>query len=40
MEFGIFQNGCIPGPSARIPEHEQLVVMREASYVIHADKHN
>ncbi len=40
MEFGIFQNGYIPGPSAHIPEHEHLMLMREASYPIHADKHN
>ena len=40
MEFGIFVNGYIPGPAAHDPasEHEQL--MREAGFVIHADKHN
>lgn len=40
MEFGIFQNGYIPGPSAHVPEHEHLMLMREASYPICADKHN
>jgi alkanesulfonate monooxygenase SsuD/methylene tetrahydromethanopterin reductase-like flavin-dependent oxidoreductase (luciferase family) len=40
VEFGIFVNGYIPGPAAHDPasEHEQL--MREAGFVIHADKHN
>ncbi|MDE0495392.1 MAG: LLM class flavin-dependent oxidoreductase, partial [Acidimicrobiaceae bacterium] len=40
MEFGIFQNGYIPGPSAHVPEHEHLMLMREASYPILGDKHN
>ena len=40
MEFGLFQNGYIPGPSAHIPEHEHLMLKREASYPILADKHN
>ena len=40
MEFGIFQNGYIPGPSAHVSAHEHLMLMREASYPIHADKHN
>jgi len=40
MEFGIFLNGYLPGPAAhdRASEHEML--MREASYAIHADKFN
>src|SRR5215207_8229010 len=40
MEFGVFLNGYIPGPAAHSSEHEHLELMREAQYVIFADKHN
>jgi alkanesulfonate monooxygenase SsuD/methylene tetrahydromethanopterin reductase-like flavin-dependent oxidoreductase (luciferase family) len=40
MEFGVFLNGYIPGPAAHSSEHEHLELMREAEYVIFADKHN
>ena len=40
MEFGIFLNGYIPGPAAHDPASEHTALMREAEYVIHADKHN
>lgn len=40
MEFGIFLNGYIPGPAAHDTECEHTALMREASYVVHADKHN
>lgn len=40
MEFGIFCNGYIPGPAAHNRETEHTMLMREAEYVIHADKHN
>ena len=40
MEFGIFLNGYIPGPAAHSTEHEHTELMREAEYVIFADKHN
>lgn len=40
MEFGIFLNGYIPGPAAHDPETEHIELMREAEFVIHADKHN
>ena len=40
MEFGVFLNGYIPGPAAHDPDCEHLALMREAEYVIHADKHN
>jgi len=39
VEFGIFLNGYIPGPAAhdRTAEHEML--LREAVYVVHADRY-
>src|SRR3954451_3864789 len=40
MEFGIFLNGYIPGPAAHDTEMEHKALMREAEYVIFADKHN
>jgi alkanesulfonate monooxygenase SsuD/methylene tetrahydromethanopterin reductase-like flavin-dependent oxidoreductase (luciferase family) len=40
MEFGIFLNGYIPGPAAHQTEMEHTALMREAEYVIFADKHN
>jgi alkanesulfonate monooxygenase SsuD/methylene tetrahydromethanopterin reductase-like flavin-dependent oxidoreductase (luciferase family) len=40
MEFGIFLNGYIPGPAAHQTEMEHTMLMREAEYVIFADKHN
>ena len=40
MEFGVFMNGYIPGPAAHDPASEHTAIMREAEYVIHADKHN
>ena len=40
MEFGIFLNGYIPGPAAHQTEMEHKALMREAEYVIFADKHN
>jgi hypothetical protein len=40
MEFGIFLNGYIPGPAAHQTEMEHEALMREAQYVIFADKHN
>jgi alkanesulfonate monooxygenase SsuD/methylene tetrahydromethanopterin reductase-like flavin-dependent oxidoreductase (luciferase family) len=40
MEFGIFLNGYIPGPAAHDPACEHEMIMREISYVVHADKHN
>jgi alkanesulfonate monooxygenase SsuD/methylene tetrahydromethanopterin reductase-like flavin-dependent oxidoreductase (luciferase family) len=40
MEFGIFLNGYIPGPAAHDTELEHTALMREAEYVIFADKHN
>src|SRR6478735_519511 len=40
MEFGVFLNGYIPGPAAHISELEHEELMREAEYVIFADKHN
>ena len=40
MEFGVFLNGYIPGPGG--PQHRARAheLMREAEYVIFADKHN
>jgi alkanesulfonate monooxygenase SsuD/methylene tetrahydromethanopterin reductase-like flavin-dependent oxidoreductase (luciferase family) len=40
VEFGIFLNGYIPGPAAHDTESEHTALMREAEYVIFADKHN
>ena len=40
MEFGVFLNGYIPGPAAHDTELEHTELMREAEYVIFADKHN
>lgn len=40
MEFGVFLNGYIPGPAAHDSELEHTELMREAEYVIFADKHN
>ena len=40
MEFGIFVNGYIPGPAAHDTEAEHTALMREAHYVITADKYN
>ena len=40
MEFGVFLNGYIAGPAAHSSKHEHLELMREAEYVIFADKHN
>lgn len=40
MEFGIFVNGYIPGPAAHDRTSEHTALMREAEYVIHADKFN
>jgi alkanesulfonate monooxygenase SsuD/methylene tetrahydromethanopterin reductase-like flavin-dependent oxidoreductase (luciferase family) len=40
VEFGIFVNGYIPGPAAHDTELEHTELMREAEYVIFADKHN
>ena len=40
MEFGVFLNGYIPGPAAHSTELEHTELMREAEYVIFADKHN
>ena len=40
MEFGVFLNGYIPGPAAHISELEHEELIREAEYVIFADKHN
>jgi hypothetical protein len=40
MEFGLFLNGYIPGPAAHDSEMEHLALMREAAYVVHADKHH
>src|SRR4051794_12835103 len=38
VEFGIFVNGYIPGPAAHDPASEHTQLMREANFVIHADK--
>ncbi|HEX5266590.1 MAG TPA: LLM class flavin-dependent oxidoreductase [Acidimicrobiales bacterium] len=40
MEFGVFLNGYIPGPAAHVSDLEHTELMREAEYVIFADKHN
>jgi alkanesulfonate monooxygenase SsuD/methylene tetrahydromethanopterin reductase-like flavin-dependent oxidoreductase (luciferase family) len=40
MEFGVFLNGYIPGPAAHESDLEHTELMREAEYVIFADKHN
>ena len=40
VEFGIFLNGYVPGPAAHDSASEHTALMREASYVIHADQHN
>lgn len=40
VEFGVFLNGYIPGPAAHDTASEHTVLMREAEYAIHADRHN
>jgi alkanesulfonate monooxygenase SsuD/methylene tetrahydromethanopterin reductase-like flavin-dependent oxidoreductase (luciferase family) len=40
MEFGVFLNGYIPGPAAHESDLEHTELLREAEYVIFADKHN
>ncbi|HZE14387.1 MAG TPA: LLM class flavin-dependent oxidoreductase, partial [Mycobacterium sp.] len=40
MEFGIFLNGYLPGPAAFDPASEHTMLMREAEYVVAADRHN
>jgi alkanesulfonate monooxygenase SsuD/methylene tetrahydromethanopterin reductase-like flavin-dependent oxidoreductase (luciferase family) len=40
MEFGLFLNGYLPGPAAHDRDSEHKMLMREAGYVVHADKHN
>jgi alkanesulfonate monooxygenase SsuD/methylene tetrahydromethanopterin reductase-like flavin-dependent oxidoreductase (luciferase family) len=40
MEFGLFLNGYLPGPAAHDRDSEHTMLMREAGYVVHADKYN
>ena len=40
MEFGLFSNGYTPGPAAHDTEAEHTELMREAGYMVLADKHN
>ncbi len=40
VEFGIFSNGYLPGPAAHDTDSEHAMLMAEAEYAIHADKHN
>ena len=40
MEFGIFSNGYLPGPAAHDTDSEHAMLMAEATYAVHADKHN
>ena len=40
MEFGLFSNGYTPGPAAHDSEAEHTELMREAGYMVLADKYN
>ncbi len=40
MEFGIFLNGYLPGPASRDTECEHEMLLREAQYVVTADRYN